>query len=78
MGPIDESGFQPGWFQRGRRVSFKSGDADNDPLPWKTTSLVAMLERRLQGQMTERGKYTYVKNGRKVEVASSLRNVRFR
>jgi hypothetical protein len=63
MGPISEAGFQPGWFQRGRARPKRHG-GDIDPLPWKTYSLIAMLERRLHRQNSFR--QVYRKNGRKV------------
>jgi hypothetical protein len=91
MGPINEAGFQPGWFQRGRigcahDWGVESYDTSNevqilrikkprnsDLLPWKAESLVAMLRRRLEGQQKHRTKY--YRNGKMVEVASSLRNI---
>ena len=76
MGPISESGFAPGWFQNGPiRPKGQPRDPDAAPLPWNTVSLVAMLTRRLELQFEHRK--MYYKNGRVVEIASSLYGLRF-
>lgn len=65
MGPISESGFAPGWSgSLGVRRKGQPRDADIDPLPWKTHSLIAMLERRLHRQNSFR--QVYLRDGRKV------------
>jgi hypothetical protein len=68
MGPINEAGFQPGWFQRSRARSKRNG-GDDDPLPWKTYSLIAMLERRLHRQQSHRARRAYFRNGKMIERA---------
>jgi hypothetical protein len=49
---------------RSKPLRSKRNGGDDDPLPWKTYSLIAMLERRLHRQNSFR--QVYRKNGKKV------------
>ena len=61
MGPISESGWQPGWFQNGpSRAKGQLRDPDVDRLPYRAKSLVAMLRRRLKQQQAKREYYVRV------------------
>ncbi len=73
MGPIAESGFQPGWSGSLRvRLKGEPRDPDVDPLPYKAKSLVVMLRRKLEAQQAKR--VFYYRGGKMIEQITSRKS----